>query len=241
MSYWVQRSILPPALVQMLRLQAVMRTLRDLVHPASLAGVVTLLLLAPIAAPGQATGPDTGVGTEPPAQPDSIVVQSDPGTPTRELFEHARSFSAENDYASAAMVYKSILIREPENVTAMLELAEIYQQTDKLQYAMGLLTRASLVKPYDAAIIDLLREVVTKLTGRLQDEVDSLLAKGAYELALPKLASLLTTEPENAELYFHKANCHLQVGRPDVAMVEIDRALDNFFFYYLSFIFGCFL
>jgi tetratricopeptide (TPR) repeat protein len=199
---------------------------RTAIRLTAFARVLAFLFLAPITVAAQTGDPGGGESLlrDRPSGPAAAGV--DTSLPTRELLEQARAFAAVDDYAAAEAVLKGVLIREPDNVTAMLDLATIYETLGKLQYVMGLLNRAALVKPYDATIIDRHREVVTKLSQRLELEVDSLMAQGAYELAVPKLTSLLTAQPENAELYYLKARCHLLLGRPDVARSEIAKALN---------------
>ena len=60
----------------------------------------------------------------------------------------------------------------------------------------------------------------------LKTEVDSLLQHGAYDEALPKLSVLLMTQPENAELYYQRATCHLALGNMKEAISEIDKAIN---------------
>jgi tetratricopeptide (TPR) repeat protein len=67
-------------------------------------------------------------------------------------------------------------------------------------------------------------EIVWRLSTSLESEIDSLIAANAYEAAIPKLAILLTIQPENADLYYKKAQCHLKLGNPEVALAEIGRA-----------------
>ncbi|MEE9270626.1 MAG: tetratricopeptide repeat protein [Candidatus Krumholzibacteria bacterium] len=205
---------------------AAMSIHRTVTRLTAVPGVLAFLLLAPITVAAQTGDPGRGatVSTDRPSDPAATVV--DTSLPTRELIERARTFVALGNYAAAEAALKGILIREPDNVTAMLELATIYETLGKLQYAMGLLNRATLAKPYDATIIDRHREVVTKLSQRLELDVDSLMSQGAYELAVPKLTSLLTAQPENAELYYLKAHCYMQLGRPDVARSEVAKALN---------------
>lgn len=173
------------------------------------------------------------VGTaaaEVPATPDSYVPDSssvvfDSDASPEELLESAREMFIADEYNLAEMLYKSVLVREPNNLSAMLELAIIYEATGQLQYAKGLLTRALIIRPNDPEIIQRHTDIVYRLSAVLASEIDSLFAAGAYEPAIPKLAILLTTQPENAELYYKKAVCHLELGHPDGALAEIDRAL----------------
>ena len=152
-------------------------------------------------------------------------VQFDSTATTDELLESAREMFLADNYVLAEMLYKSVLIREPNHLFAMQELAIVYEAMGKLQYARGLLTRAAILKPYDQEIINKNNEVAEKLARNLGLEVDSLLASGRYELALPKLSVLLTTQPENAELQFRKAQCHLELDDPENALIAIEAAI----------------
>jgi tetratricopeptide (TPR) repeat protein len=127
-------------------------------------------------------------------------------------------------YDLAEMLYKAVLVRESKNIDAMQELAIIYEATGQLQYARGLLTRALIIQPSDPEIIRRHAEIVLKLSAALESQIDSLITVKAYEAAIPKLAILLTIQPENADLYYKKAQCHLKLGNPDVALAEIERA-----------------
>ncbi|UCG52505.1 MAG: DUF4388 domain-containing protein [Candidatus Latescibacterota bacterium] len=155
----------------------------------------------------------------------STEVEFDSTTTVAELLTSAREMFLADNYVLAEMLYKSVLIRESNHLSAMLELAVVYEAMGKLQYAKGLLTRASILKPYDQEIIDRNNEIARKLSKTLEAEVDSLLAIHAYRSALPKLSVLLTTQPENADLHFKKAQSHLKLKDPQGALDEIDRAL----------------
>ncbi|MDH3215720.1 MAG: tetratricopeptide repeat protein [Candidatus Krumholzibacteria bacterium] len=162
---------------------------------------------------------------DPPAN-DNPQIGFDRNASTVQLLESAREMFIADRYEIAEMLYKSILVREPENLSAMLELAVIYEARGQLQYARGLLTRALVIRPYDEEIIDRNAHIAKKLSRTLEAEVDLLLDKGDYETALPKLSILLTTQPENADLNYKKAFCHLRLGRPQAALTEVDRALN---------------
>jgi tetratricopeptide (TPR) repeat protein len=160
-----------------------------------------------------------------PAVPDLSVAEFDTSASADELLESAREMFLADNYPLAEMLYKAVLIREPNHLSAMLELAIIYEETNKLQYARGLLTRALILKPYDEEIISRNNEVAQTLSKTLKADIDSLLARQAYAKALPKLSVLLTTQPENAELHFHKAQCHLALHDVDGAFSEIEKAI----------------
>jgi tetratricopeptide (TPR) repeat protein len=156
----------------------------------------------------------------------SSEVQFDSTATTEELLESAREMFLDDNYVLAEMLYKSVLIREPNHLFAMQELAIVYEAMGKLQYARGLLTRAAILKPYDQEIINKNNQVAAKLARTLSAEVDSLVASGAYALALPKLSVLLTTQPENAELHFKKATCHFELDDFQNALVAVEKAIE---------------
>jgi tetratricopeptide (TPR) repeat protein len=156
---------------------------------------------------------------------DTSAVVYNESASTDDLLESAREMFIADNLTLSEMLYKSVLVREPNNLSAMLELSIVYEKMGRLQYARGLLTRASILSPYDEDIINRTVEVVKKMSRQLEIEVDSLMANRSYEAAIPKLALLLTTQPENADLYYRKAQCHLELGRPAIAIAEIDKAL----------------
>ena len=149
----------------------------------------------------------------------------DENASTKELLESAREMFLAKNYSVAEMLYKSVLVREPKNVSAMLELSVVYEVTGKLDHAQALLTRAATVNPNNREIIDRTGEIAGKMSSSLEAEIQTLLADGKYDLVIPKLSVLLTAQPKNAELHYLKADCHLKLGRPEAAIVEIDRAL----------------
>jgi tetratricopeptide (TPR) repeat protein len=157
---------------------------------------------------------------------DTTGVTFDPNASIGQLLESAREMFISDSYKLSEMLYKSILIRDPNNLSALLELAVLYEATGQLQYARGLLTRALIINPADKDIIDRNNRIVQHLSRTIEDEVARLIKAGSYDLALPKLSLLLTTQPENAELHYTKAQCHLKLGHPEAAVAELDKALN---------------
>ncbi|NIM22343.1 MAG: tetratricopeptide repeat protein [Candidatus Latescibacteria bacterium] len=141
------------------------------------------------------------------------------------LLKSAREAAEWRNFSKAEALYRAILIRERQNLDAILELAAVYEATGKLEHARGLLLRASVLRPQNRAILAKSVEITTQLSSTLHLEVDSLIARGQCELAIPKLSMLLTMEPENSELYYKKALCHLELKRPEFAIQVIDDAL----------------
>ncbi|MGD8413316.1 MAG: tetratricopeptide repeat protein, partial [Candidatus Latescibacterota bacterium] len=142
-----------------------------------------------------------------------------------ELFEKARGAFGLNKFDLAVDFYQEILIRDRANVQAMLELANVYERSGKLEYARGLLVRSAKIVPDNQDIADRLAAVEHMLSIVLSAEVDSLLDAKQYELAIPKLSVHLSIEPGNPELLYKKALCYSHLGRPDAALSAINEAI----------------
>jgi hypothetical protein len=141
------------------------------------------------------------------------------------LFEKAREANGLEDYGLAEAFYQEILIREPSNVQAMLELANVYERAGKLEYARGLLNRSAQIEPGNKTILTKRATVERLLQIVLTEEVDSLVGGEHYELAIPKLSLQVSMQPENAELLYKKAFCYSKLGRFDVALADLEKAL----------------
>jgi len=145
--------------------------------------------------------------------------------PTDFLLKEARNAAENHDFVIAEALYQTVLLRERQNLPAILELAAVYEQTGKLEYARGLLLRASVLRPHDEKIIAMNKEISELLSTVLIEEVDSLIARKQCDLALPKLSMLLTIEPENPDFYYKKAICYSEIGKPETALIHVDDAL----------------
>lgn len=143
---------------------------------------------------------------------------------TAELFEKAREATGLDRHRLAEEFYQEILIREPANVRAMLELADSYERIGKLEYARGLLDRAAALEPENRDIETKLESVESVLVMVVGPEVDSLMQSGRYELAIPKLSLLISIRPGSADLRYKKAVCYYEMGRLDAALANLDDA-----------------
>jgi tetratricopeptide (TPR) repeat protein len=142
-----------------------------------------------------------------------------------ELFEKAREAFGLADYDLAEQFYQEILIRQRSNVRAMLELTNVYERNGKLEYARGLLVRSARLDPDNKSIRDRLRAVERLLAAVLTVEVDSLMASGQYELAIPKLSLHLSFAPENPEVLYTRAVCYSRLGQREAALKGVNDAL----------------
>ncbi len=156
-------------------------------------------------------------------------------TTTRgELLEMGRAAMTLSQNGLAEIYYREILLRDPSDVTAMWELAAMYRRFGRLEYARGLLTRAGALQPGRQDINEARREVDRDLFRVFAAEVDSLVASGRFESALPRIAVLLSIDGQNVDVLAHKARCLAAIGQNDAALSNIQLALakeprDEFF------------
>jgi len=142
-----------------------------------------------------------------------------------ELFEKAREAFGLENHDLAEEFYAEILIREPSNVRAILELANVYERTGKLEYAHGLLVRATKLAPNDDTVAERRGHIERMLVSVLDGEIDFLIAHHQYEQAIPKIAVLAGIAPDNASVYYKRAVCMKEMGRLFIALAEVERAL----------------
>ena len=128
-------------------------------------------------------------------------------------------------FTLAEVYYQEVLLRNPEDVDAMCELAALYRRTGRLEYARGLLIRAGSLVPGRDDIPEARREIERALRVSLTRQADSLMAASKFEAALPRLSLLLTIDPENARHYAAKARCLAALGQSDAALSNVDLAL----------------
>jgi tetratricopeptide (TPR) repeat protein len=153
-----------------------------------------------------------------------------PGQPgkvasTDELFSLGRDAFARGEYAKAQEYYETILRRDRTNLQAILELSSIYERSGKLEYARGLLIRATRIDPDYAAIEERRQAIDVKLALVLTAEVDSLLQRGAYEAAIPKLSLHNSITPGDPSVHYKRALCLFEMGRFDAALTDIEVAI----------------
>jgi len=170
-------------------------------------------------------GDTTGGELFPPGS-SSFAFDCDSTVKTDDLLLSAREMFLADNYALAEMLYTCILRRDPSHLSAMLELSIVFETTGKLQHAKELLRRAAVLSPYDREVIGRNNEVTAKLSRALRTDVETLLAKGAFQAALSKLSALLATEPKDPDLHYKKARCYLELGDAKNALTEIDKALE---------------
>ncbi len=158
-------------------------------------------------------------------EPDDSERPFDSSITVPELFDKAREAFGLQAYNLAETFYQEILIRERSNVQAMLELANVYERSGKLEYARGLLARSAKLDTSNDVIAKKLASVERILVAVLSQEVDSLIAASQYELAIPKLSVHVSIDPDNSELFYKRALCYSRLGRPEAALTNIDKAL----------------
>lgn len=145
--------------------------------------------------------------------------------PLEFYLESARAAYHNQQWEIAEMEYQNVLLRESTHLAAIIELADVYERLGKYEHARGLLSRASALDRNNKKLISRALELDQKLCRSLHSEVDTLLEQRSYDLALPKLALLMTLEPENPDLYYQKSYCCFNLSRYDIALAAIETAL----------------
>ena len=149
----------------------------------------------------------------------------DSTTTREELIGMGRAAVNMSHFTLAEIYYQEVLLRNPDDVEAMCELAALYRRTGRLEYARGLLIRAGSLVPGRDDIPELRRQVEKELRVSLARQADSLMAASKFEAALPRLSLLLTIDPGNARHYAAKARCLAALGQSDAALSNVDLAL----------------
>lgn len=144
---------------------------------------------------------------------------------TDSLLAAARSAVDAGRYAQAQTRYEALLRRDRTNLAAILELSSIYERTGRLEYARGLLIRATRIDPHYPGIEERRRSVDALLVRTLTVEADSLLQSGDYEAAVAKLSLHNTIEPGNADVHYKRALCLFETGQYDAALADIEVAI----------------
>lgn len=176
------------------------------------AGIALLLASAPPAAPEHARDWN-----------DEALF--DATTTHAELMEMGRAAVNLSQFNLAEIYYQEVLLRSPEDVEAMCELAALYQRTGRLEYARGLLLRAGSLVPDRDDIVEARQRIDQELRVLLAHQVDSLMAASQFASALPRLSLLLSIDPGNARYHAAKARCLAAVGESDAALSSVDLAL----------------
>ncbi len=149
----------------------------------------------------------------------------DATTTREELLDRGRAAVNMRHFSLAEVYYQEVLLRNPEDVDAMCELAALYRRTGRLEYARGLLIRAGTLVPGRDDIPEWRQEVEQRLRVTLARQADSLMTASEFEAALPRLSLLLTIDPHNARFYAAKARCLAALGQSDAALSNVDLAL----------------
>jgi len=147
-------------------------------------------------------------------------------TTTRgELLEMGRAAVELRHFPLAEIYLQEALIRDPGDVDAMCDLAALYKRTNRLEYARGLLLRAGSLAPMRAGIARMREDVDQGLAVSLTRTVDSLMTADRHLEALPRIATLLSIDPNSTSALVAKAKCLASIGQTDAALSCIDLAI----------------
>jgi tetratricopeptide (TPR) repeat protein len=149
----------------------------------------------------------------------------DSTTTRAELLEMGRAAMEMRHFPLAEVYFQEALIRQPDDVDAMCELAALYKRTNRLEYARGLLLRAGALSPMRQGIAGMRELVDQALFDQLSHAVDSLMTANRPQEALPRIATLLSIKPNSTQALVAKARCLSAIGQTDAALSSIDLAI----------------
>jgi len=151
----------------------------------------------------------------------------DATTTRAELLEMGRSAAQLKHYPLAEIYFQEMLLRYSNDVEAMWELARLYKSTGRLEPARSMLKRAIVLAPSRFDIADMLSEIENNLRVAISREVDSLMTRGEYEAALPRIGVLQSIRAEDPDVLARRARCLVGLGQLQAALSTADLALQK--------------
>jgi tetratricopeptide (TPR) repeat protein len=118
-------------------------------------------------------------------------------------------YVADTRQASIAQM-KSLLIKNPKNEAALVELAKIYHDLSQLEECLKYCDLALQLSPKDAKLLLLKASILT--------------SQQRYAEALKSLSTILAVDHENGAAYFARAAIYTQQGRWSDAISDLTQA-----------------
>ncbi|MDX2226103.1 MAG: tetratricopeptide repeat protein [Verrucomicrobiae bacterium] len=181
------------------------------------------LFKAPTVAPSDVTSPSAGteappadgsISTELSRLQDSTTTSNRPKVPAAllPLTEEARKAFEAGDFEAAAIKYKEILSKAPENLYALSNLGVVYFQQGKLPEAESNLKKAVAIAPNDAFSYSILGVVYYQ--------------KGQFDQAIEALTRSLAIDANNAQAHNYLGIACSRKGWMENAEQEIRKAIE---------------
>jgi tetratricopeptide (TPR) repeat protein len=143
------------------------------------------------------------------------------------LFVEAQKALAVGDDVKAEDYLMKALKSDESFTSAIWQLSQIYEKRGKLEYARELLIRGLQQEPGATWARDKLARMEKTLTGRLLEEAESLMARGKYDLAIPKLSLCLGIKPYDPVPLVMIARCHLAMDNLESAKEYLVQAAER--------------
>jgi tetratricopeptide (TPR) repeat protein len=143
------------------------------------------------------------------------------------LFVEAQKALARGDDVKAESLLMDALKSDETFASAIWQLSQIYEKRGKLEYARELLLRGLQQEPDAAWARDKLARMEKTLTGKLLSEAESLMSKGLYDQAIPKLSLYLGIKPYDPVPLVQIARCHLAMGNLESAREYLEQAAER--------------
>ena len=156
-----------------------------------------------------------------------LHAQSSSRIEAERLFVEAQKSLARGDDVKAESYLMKSLQHDESFSSAIWQLSQIYEKRGRLEYARELLLRGLQQEPDATWARDKLARMEKTLTGKLLAEAESLMSKGRYEQAIPKLSLYLGIKPYDPVPLVQIARCHLAMDNLDSAKEYLVQASER--------------
>ncbi len=143
------------------------------------------------------------------------------------LFVEAQKSLSRGDAESAESLLMKALQKDGRFSSAIWQLAQIYESRGQLAHARELILRGLTLEPEATWAREKLAQLEKALTSKLLLEAESLMSKGHYDLAIPKLSLYLGIKPYDPVPLIRLGRCHLALGNLETANEYLVQAFER--------------
>ena len=156
----------------------------------------------------------------------AVVAQSGPREQAEYLFVEAQKALSRGDGELAESLLKEALQKDASFTSAIWQLAQIFEEKGKLEYARELILRGLQQDPGATWARDKLSQLETVLVRQLLSEAEDYMVAGKYDLAIPKLSLSHSIKPRDQNPLIMLGRCHLAQRSFQVAKEYLIKAIE---------------
>ncbi|MFC1562460.1 tetratricopeptide repeat protein [candidate division KSB1 bacterium] len=130
----------------------------------------------------------------------------------------ADAFFASEKYEKAALEYKKIIDKNPQDWKAYARLGECYKNTNQIELALDAYNSALKLNPSLINIKDNIKEIQLKISQKYLSEKE-------YNKVYNILNKILKTDPDNTNANYQIAVLYNETDRPDKAKIHFENVI----------------